>query len=58
MEIAENVVVVEEGRVVEEGPYGALLGRPGNLKRMLSAGVESVRSERVEWRRTDPFQKT
>jgi ATP-binding cassette, subfamily B (MDR/TAP), member 1 len=39
MEIADKVVVVERGSVVEEGPYHVLAGRPGGrLQTMLTAG--------------------
>jgi len=38
IQFAENVVVLEQGRVVEEGSYQALRDRPGQLRRMLTAG--------------------
>jgi len=38
MEVAENVVVMDKGRMVEEGPYERLRERNGELRRMLSMG--------------------
>ena len=38
MQLAQKVVVVEQGQVVEEGPYQTLLENDGALMRMLSAG--------------------
>ncbi|KAF2160111.1 hypothetical protein M409DRAFT_29408 [Zasmidium cellare ATCC 36951] len=38
MEIAERVVVLEQGRVVEEGGFGELVGRNGALGNLLSGG--------------------
>ncbi|OXV11503.1 hypothetical protein Egran_00736 [Elaphomyces granulatus] len=38
MEIAENVIVMDHGSVVEEGPYNVLLQKPGGkLRHMLTA---------------------
>jgi ATP-binding cassette subfamily B (MDR/TAP) protein 1 len=38
MEIAENVIVMDHGSVVEEGPYHVLLQKPGGkLRHMLTA---------------------
>lgn len=38
MEIAENVVVLDKGIIVEEGGFEELMGRNGALKNLLSAG--------------------
>jgi ATP-binding cassette subfamily B (MDR/TAP) protein 1 len=38
MSFADNVVVMENGRVAEEGPFEVLLGTNGELRRMLSMG--------------------
>jgi len=44
MEIAEKVIVMDHGSVVEEGPYPALLQKPGGkLRHMLTAG-DTIRS--------------
>lgn len=38
MEIAERIVVLDRGRVVEEGTFGELMGRGGALVNLLSGG--------------------
>jgi ATP-binding cassette, subfamily B (MDR/TAP), member 1 len=38
MQVAGNVVVMEKGTVVEEGPFERLLEKNGELRRMLSMG--------------------
>ncbi|KAH8700244.1 ABC a-pheromone efflux pump AtrD [Talaromyces proteolyticus] len=39
MQMADNVIVIDHGLVVEQGPYRSLLRRGGRLRDMLSASV-------------------
>lgn len=43
MEIADNIVVLEQGRVVETGSYKALVARPGGSLRTLVEGQNTER---------------
>ena len=38
MEIAEHIVVLDHGRIVEEGGFAELMGKPGALSTLLSGG--------------------
>ena len=38
MAVCETVVVVEKGRVMEEGGFEELMGRRGELRRLLGGG--------------------
>ena len=39
---ADRVLVLEHGRLVQDGPHSALLGRPGPYARMYDAWVAST----------------
>ncbi len=38
MEVADNIVVLKEGKVAEQGPFDELMRRGGELRRLLSGG--------------------
>jgi ATP-binding cassette subfamily B (MDR/TAP) protein 1 len=48
MEIAERVVVLDSGRVAEEGPFDELMARDGALKNLLSGGEWAGETKRVK----------
>lgn len=46
LDAVDEVVVLDGGRVVQRGPYAALAGQDGPLRRMLEREQEPVRTER------------